>query len=31
MNRNYIFLTILMLLLAFGTLIIKKTSEAETN
>ncbi len=27
MNRNYIFLTILMLLLAFGTLIIKKTRE----
>ena len=27
MNRNYIFLTILMLLLAFGTLILKKNNE----
>ncbi len=27
MNRNYIFLTLIMLLLAFGTLILKKTRE----
>ena len=27
MNRNYIYLTLLMLILAFGTLMIKKTNE----
>ena len=27
MNRNYIYLTLLMLILAFGTLVIKKTTE----